>query len=264
MIFRYARDQNMTTILLSAADAESSLPKELERVRVRVLIWPELRIDAPENCFALDEAIENLFGYDWLVLKNERAATSFLRRFQSNRELNELDDLKTLAIGESTSEILLGSHIHVDLAIDRFPSENIFAALAGYAGDLNGLTFLLPSAGLNCELFEQQLTEVGARVDNVTAYRTTSDNQRLAQLSALLLGGGIDGVVFTNSPALDEFSRLVDTNDLPRVLAGVAVICSDPETVRAAHEFGLSADETMLNPLSADALTQLMNARRSA
>jgi len=44
----------------------------------------------------------------------------------------------------------------------------------------------------------------------------------------------------------------------------VAVICSDPETVRAAHEFGLSADETMLNPLSADALTQLMNARLSA
>jgi uroporphyrinogen III methyltransferase / synthase len=252
---------NMTTILLSPSD-ESSFLKELEQFGVRVIIWPEFRTGAPEKCFALDEAIENLFGYDWLVLKNERAADSFLQRFQSSHQLNELDDLKTLAIGEATSETLVHSQIHVDVALDRFSSANIFGALAGYAGDLNGLTLLLPSAGLNCESFEQQLTEAGARVDNVTAYRTTSDNQRLAQMMTLLVGGGIDGIIFTSSSALDEFSRLVDTDDLPRVLAGVAIICGDPETAQAAHEFGLSVDTTMLNPLSADVLTKLINAHR--
>jgi uroporphyrinogen-III synthase len=250
----------MTNILLSPADLGSLLAIELERCGVRVVTWPELRIDAPENCFDLDEAIENLFGYDWLALKNERAAASFLRRFQNNHELNELDDLKTLAIGYPTSEILVRSNVHVDVAIDRLPSENIFAALAGYAGDLNGLAFLMPSAGLNCELFEQQLAEGGARVDNVTSYRTTSDNQRLAQLMALLVGGGIEGVIFTNSSALDEFTRLVDTNDLSRVLAGVAVVCADPETARTACEFGLSANKTVPEPFSAEALAKLINA----
>lgn len=252
----------MTNILLSPADLGSSLSKELERLDVRVVTWPELRIDVPENCFGLDDAVENLFGYDWLLLKNERAAAFFLQRFQSNHELNELDDLKTLAIGDSTSEMLVRSHVHVDLAIDRFPSENIFAALAGYAGDLNGLTFLLPSAGLTCELFEAQLTEAGARVDNFTAYRTTSDSQRLAQLSALLVGGGIDGVLFSNSSALDEFGRLVDTDDLPRILAGAAVFCSDPETARAAHELGLPADKIMPESLSADTFAKLISEHR--
>lgn len=250
----------MTNILFSPADAGSSLAIELERGGARAVTWPELRIDAPENCFGLDDAIENLFGYDWLALKNERAAASFLRRFQNNHELNELDDLKTIAIGDSTSEILVRSNVHVDVAIDQLPSENIFATLAAYAGDLNGLSFLLPSARLTCELFEQQLSEAGARVDNVTAYRTTSDNQRLAQLMALLVGGGIDGVIFTNSSAVDEFSRLVDTNDLPRVLAGVAVVCRDPETAQAAREFGLPANKTVPEPFSADALAKLINA----
>lgn len=252
----------MNNILLSPANAGSSLSKELEPFGVRAVTWPELRIEAPENYFGLDEAIENLFGYDWLVLKNDRGAESFLRRFQNTHEPTELDDLKTLAIGDSTSEILIRSHIHVDVAIDRFPSQNIFAALEGYAGNLSGLTFLLPSAGLNCELFEQQLAETGARVDNVVAYRTTSDNQRLGQLMALLLGGGIDGVIFNDWSALDEFSRLVDTDDLPRILNGVAVICGDPGIARAAHEFGLPATKMMPETLSADTLAKLINAHR--
>jgi uroporphyrinogen-III synthase len=82
------------------------------------------------------------------------------------------------------------------------------------------------------------LTEAGARVDNVAAYQTTSDNQRLAQLLALLVGGGIDGVVFANLRALDEFARLIDTDDLPGVLAGVTVLCGDSESAQAAHEYG--------------------------
>lgn len=251
----------MTNILLSPADVGSSLSKELTQLGARVIAWPELRIDAPETYFALDDAIENLFGYDWLALKNERAADSFLLRFQSTHRLDELDALRTLVIGDSTADILVRSHIHVDLAIDRISSANIFAALESYAGDPGGLTFLLPSAALNCELFEQHLAEAGARVDNVTAYRTTSDNQHLAQLLALLLGGGIDGVIFTNSSSLDEFRRLVDTDDLTRVLAGVAVVCGDVETARAAQDFGLAATQMMPEPLTADALSKLINAR---
>ena len=252
----------MTSILLSPAHAGSSLSNELAQFGARVLAWPELKIDSPETYFGLDEAIENLFGYDWLVLKNERAAASFVLRFQSNHEPNELDDLKSLAIGDSTSETLVSSHIHVDLTVDRFPFENIFAALGRYAGDVGGLSFLLPSAGLNSELFEQQLTEAGARVDNVTGYRTAADNQRLAQLLALLLGGGIDCVIFTNSSDLNEFSRLVDTDNLPRVLTGVAVICGDSETAQAAHEFGLSEPGIMPATLSELALAQLINTDR--
>jgi len=250
----------MTSILVPPADVGSLPAKELERLGLRVFTWPELKVDAPENCFGLDEAIDNLFGYDWLVLKNERAADSFLTRFQRKHEPDELDDLKTIAIGESTGEILVRSQIHVDVAIDRFPSKNIFAAIERYAGVLSGLTFLLPSAGLQTELFEQQLTEAGARVDNVAAYQTTYANQHLAQLLALLVGGGIDGVVFANVSALDQFARLIDTDNLPGVLSGVTVICGDSESAQVAHEYGLSASEVTPETRSAGAIAKLLKA----
>ena len=250
----------MTSILVPPADIGSLPAKELERLGLRVVTWPELKVDEPENYFGLDEAIDNLFGYDWLVLKNERAAGAFLSRFQHQHEPDELDDLKTIAIGESTGEILVRSQIHIDVAIDRFPSKSIFAAIERYAGVFSGLTFLLPSAGLQTELFQQQLTEAGARVDDVAAYQTTSDTQRLGRLLALLVGGGIDGVVFANLPALDEFARLIDTDDLPGVLAGVTVVCGDSECAKAAHEYGLSANTLTLEPLSAGALATLLKA----
>jgi uroporphyrinogen-III synthase len=249
----------MTSILVSPAD-NGSLPNELERLGLRVVTWPDVRVDAPENYFGLDEAIDNLFGYDWLVLKNERAADSFLSRFQHQHEAEDLDALKTIAIGEPTAEILVNCQIHVDVTIERFPSENIFAAIERYAGVLSGLTFLLPSARLKTELFEQQLTEGGARVDNVAAYQTTSDNQRLAQLLALLVGGGIDGVFFANSSALDEFARVIDTDDLAKVLAGVTVVCGDSQSSQAAHDYGLSAATVRPDPLSAGAIAKLLNA----
>ena len=250
----------MTSILVPPADIGSLPAKELERLGLRVVTWPELKVDPPENNSGLDEVIDNLFGYDWLVLKNERAADSFLSRFKHQHEPDQLDDLKTIAIGESTGEILVRSQIHVDVAIDRFPSQNIFAAIERYAGVLSGLTFLLPSAGLQIELFEQQLTEAGARVDNVAAYQTTSGKQRLAQLLALLVGGGIDGVVFANFSAVDEFATLMDTDDLPAVLAGVTVVCGDSESARAAHEYGLSVNKVALEALSAGALAKLLDA----
>lgn len=250
----------MTSILVPPADIGSSVATELERLGLRVLTWPELKVDAPENHFGLDEAIDNLFGYDWLLLKNERAADSFLSRFQPQHEPAELDALKTIAIGESTGEILVRSQIHLDVAIDRFPSKNIFAEIERYAGVLSGLTFLLPSAGFQTDLFEEQLTEAGARVDNVEGYQTTSDNQRLGQLLALLVGGGIDGALFANVSALDEFARLIDTDDLPNVLAGVTVLCGDSESAQAAHEYGLSANKVMPEPLCAGSIANLLNA----
>jgi uroporphyrinogen III methyltransferase / synthase len=249
----------MTSILVPPAFG--SLPaKELERRGLRVVTWPELKVDPPANYFALDEAIDNLFGYDWLVLKNERAAAAFLSRFQQQHQPDELDDLKTIAIGEATGEVLVRSRIHVDVAIDRFPSKNIFAAIEQYAGVLSGLTFLWPSAGLQTELFQQQLAEAGARVDNIAAYQTTSDTQRLGQLFALLVGGGIDCVVFANLSDMDEFARLIDTDDLAGVLGGVKVVCGDSESAQAAHEYGLTANTLTLEPLCAEAVAKLLNA----
>src|SRR5262245_20090726 len=102
----------MSSILISPADAQTNLARQLDQLNVRIFSWPELRIDGPQSYSALDEALENLFGYDWLILKNETAAEYFLRRFEVSHEAPELDNLKTLAVGERASHSLSESSVH--------------------------------------------------------------------------------------------------------------------------------------------------------
>src|SRR5947209_11368411 len=90
--------EEMTTVLASSSAPE--LIAELEAGNARVSTWPTPAVSEPDDPAPLNNAIEDLFGYDWLLLKNETAARSFLRRFLEGHHAEELDDLRILTIGK--------------------------------------------------------------------------------------------------------------------------------------------------------------------
>src|SRR5581483_3935175 len=93
----------MTSILVSPEKRNSELASQLERSGLRIIAWPPVQLDPALNQFALDDAIGNLFGYDWLILKSAPAAQFFLKRFtEAGRSVDELDGLRVWAIGEQT------------------------------------------------------------------------------------------------------------------------------------------------------------------
>jgi uroporphyrinogen-III synthase len=225
------------SILISPADAKSGLARALEELGARVIVWPKLDIDHLEDCLELDEAIENLFGYDWLILKNQTAAEYFLRRFERSHDAGELDELKILTIGERTHQALCEKQFHVDLVAGR--STEVHAAVQSYVGNLNGLNLIIPAANPGRDAIGQQMEESGARVDTVLSYRTCANPDELVKLSALIAGGGIDFVAFAEPAGVEEFASLFDTDDLSRLLAGVGVGCLDESTRKAARGYGV-------------------------
>lgn len=230
------------TILVAPDDGE--LATEFVHDGARVLVWPRIEIVEPDNYRALDEAIQNLFGYDWLIFANVNAAGFFLRRLQNlGHEISELDALRVCAFSDATRQQLEESHVHVDLVAETFATDGLMAAIETYNGgrdSLRGLNFLLPRAAISRDYLRQAIEDSGARVDVVVAYRTAgSHNSELVQLSVLLEGGGIDCVVFTTPASVRDFSQLLDTDDLSRLLKEVVVVCLDNNTARIAAEFGL-------------------------
>ncbi len=230
--------------ILVAPSGNGELATELTRHGARVLAWPQIEIIEPDDYRALDEAIQNLFGYDWLVFANTNAAGFFLRRLQNpGNEISELDVLRVCAINAATRQQLEESHVHVDLVPETFATDGVMAALETFNGgrdSLRGLNFLLPGAVVSRDYLRQAIEDAGARVDVVSAYRTAgSHNSELVQLGVLLDGGGIDCVAFTSPSNVLSFSQLLDTNDLSRLLKEVAVACVDDNVARTAAEFGL-------------------------
>jgi uroporphyrinogen III methyltransferase / synthase len=232
----------MISVLIPPDSSNHALAIELENSGARVFTWPGLEINAPVDDSHFRDAIENIFGYDWLIFKNARAAEHFMRGFLEARPLEELDDLRVLAIGADSTETMSEFHVHLDITLERFATGRVFDEIQSYVGDggIARLNILVPSARLRREIFEDQLANAGGRVDSVAAYRTCAEPDQLARLTALFAGGGIDCVTFTSASAVDQFACLFDTDDLLRLLNGVTVVCVDQATAGAAKEFGLA------------------------
>ena len=222
----------------------ADLAATLERCGARVLIWPRLDIRAPGDCAAIDEAIENLFGYDWLIFQNPHAVNFFFERFQIlKHEISELDAVRVCAVGQETVRTLAAAQVHLDVIPDRFSTPPVVEAIAAYVGGreaLSGLNFLVPSAAATVSRLQESLEDAGARADLVLTYRTCATNEP-QRINALLTGGGIDCVAFTDGSEVRTLAELFDTNELGPVLAGVAVACIDRDTAQSAEMLGLSA-----------------------
>lgn len=236
---------NGRTVIITRALAQASeFAAALEADGARVVACPTIEIVPPETYAPLDEAIENLFGYDWLILTSANGVEHFLRRMEElGKDVSELDDLRVCSIGKATLERLVSAHVHVDVVPQKFQAEGVFEALESYIGGrdkFENLNVLLPRAAVARDYLPLKLEEAGARVDVIAAYRTVRpDSTDRARVEALLLGGGVDCITFTSSSTVHNFAQLFDTRDLRALLAGVSVACIGEITAGTAAEHGL-------------------------
>ena len=236
-----------TVMITRAREQAAEFAAELEASGARVVACPTIEIVPPASYAQLDEAVDNLFGYDWLVFTSANAVEHFLARLAAlGRDVSELDGLRVCAIGEATAERLVAAHVHVDVVPERPRAEGVFAALENYLGGrehFEGLNFLLPRAAVARDFLPRALEAAGARVDVVEAYRTVRpETTDRARAEALLVGGGVDCVTFTSSSTVHNFAQLFDTRDLRPLLSGVRVACIGGVTAETAAEYGLRAD----------------------
>jgi uroporphyrinogen III methyltransferase/synthase len=236
-----------TVMITRAREQAAEFASALESYGARVVSCPTIEIAPPESYVELDAAIDNLFGYDWLVFTSANAVEHFRRRLEaSGKDVSELDELRVCAVGDATAERLADERMHVDLVPQKFQAEGVFNALENFLGGraaLAGLNFLLPRAAAARDFLPRALEIAGARADCVTAYRTVRpETTDRARVEALLVGGGVDFVTFTSSSTVHNFAQLFDTRDLRPLLAGVRVACIGGVTSRTAAEYGLRTD----------------------
>lgn len=236
-----------TIIITRALRQAASFAAALEAYGARVISCPTIEIVEPESFAPLDEAIGNLYGYDWLIFTSTNGVDYFLRRLnQLEKDVSELDDLKVCAIGEATAERLREASIHVDLVPEEFKAEGVFSALEKFIGGreaFEGRNFLIPRAAQARDFLPRALEAAGARCDVIPVYRTVApQDTEKRRVEALLAGGAVDCITFTSSSTVRNFAELFDTTDLSSLLAGVCVACIGDITAATAAEFGLRTD----------------------
>jgi len=233
-----------TVVITRAASQASEFVNALEGYGAQVISCPTIEIKEPESYQQLDEALDHLYGYDWLVFTSANSVESFLKRLaHQNKQVSDLDEIRVCAIGVATAEKLHDAQVHVDLVPSDSRSEGVFSSLSEFLGGtekLSGVNVLLPRAATGRDLLPKALEEAGARVDIVTAYRTViPDYVDRGRLSAMLAGSA-DCIAFTSSSTVKNLAQLFDTHDLSNILKKIAVACIGGVTAATASEYGLT------------------------
>ncbi|WP_320044144.1 uroporphyrinogen-III C-methyltransferase [uncultured Desulfobacter sp.] len=236
-------------IVITRARAQASgLVAELNRLGAQCIEIPTIKIAPPEDKKPLEAAIDNLDQYNWLVLTSVNGVKFFFDTlFKKGKDARALGHLKFACIGPVTKERLADYGIISDILPETYQAESVVDAFSGL--DMTGKKVLLPRAKKARTILPEQLTHMGAQVDEVTAYETRLASEGKALLIDMLKAGDIDAVTFTSSSTVTNFLNLLDGQNPPALLDGVLLASIGPITSDTIRAQGLKPD------IEADAFT---------
>lgn len=215
-----------------------ALVDRLEAAGASVLTVPTIAIEPPDSWDPLDRALERLREYRWVVFTSVNGVAAVRRRLaEGGRTAAEMKRHRVAAIGPATAQALRGWGVTPELVPEEYVAEGLAARLRDlvHPGD----RVLLPRAAQARDVLVRELETMGARVDEVAAYRTGP--AAAEELRGALRAGQVDMVTFTSSSTVEHFAALFAPGDLAPLMKDVAVACIGPVTAETAARMGLVA-----------------------
>jgi uroporphyrinogen III methyltransferase/synthase len=229
-------------ILVTRARRQAKpLVRAIEALGGEVIEFPTIEIRPPDSYGPLDRAIGQIKIYDWLIFTSANGVERFLARFEKlEKNLAHLAGIEIAAIGPETAKRLEAAGIPADLIPQRYQAEGMLETLAGKT--LQGKRVLIPRAAKARDILPDTLRQHGAHVDVVVAYQTVLPQIDIQSLCRALNEDDIDMITFTSSSTVSNFAVMLGGQDLPRLLARIAIACIGPITEKTVEELGLRAD----------------------
>jgi len=204
-----------------------SLAEELERLGAEVTIVPLIEI-RPAEGRALEDAIDTMSSYDWIVLTSVNGVAAVAKG------LTGVAGSQVAAVGPVTAAAIQELGIEPAFVAKR-ASDDIAEGL----GDLTGKRVLLPQADIAEPHLAEELRGRGADVETVVAYRTILVEPPMWGILPLRIA---DAVVLASGSACRSLAAAGGAG------GGAMLVCIGPKTAKVAREVGLKvglvADET--------------------
>jgi uroporphyrinogen-III synthase/uroporphyrinogen III methyltransferase/synthase len=196
---------------------------------------PVLEIVAPESYAPLDDALQNLDRYDWLILTSSNTLQAVSARaalFGVNPA--NAEGLKVAAVGSATAEAARHCGFQVSVVPESYVSESLVASLRD---QIVGKRVLLARAAVARDVIPDALRATGATVDVVDAYRNVLPEAAPEQLRQAL-ANGIDAATFTSSSSVMHLAEATRAAGVAWPFEGVPAISIGPITSQTLRELG--------------------------
>ena len=198
---------------------------------------PTIRIEPPRDRREFYGLVADSHIYDWIVFTSPNGVDAFFKAFfEIYHDARDLGGARIAAIGPATSDRVRSYRVQVDVQPEKYVAEEIIRALQQQTS-VENLKFLLARAEGAREALSQQLTRLGAIVDEAIAYRTVPETDDVAGGIQRFREEGADMITFTSSSTVQNFAAL----KLP-IPQNIRTASIGPITSKTMRALGLAVD----------------------
>ena len=207
------------------------LADPLEALGAKVWVLPAIDIAPPLDWAPLDAALNGLDEFDWVVLTSANGVEAVRARMAAlGISPDRLATRRLAVIGPATAEALTAAFRGPDAIPDEFVSEAISEAL----GEVRGLRILLARADIARRDLATILSERGATVVGVAAYRIVPPTDE----AIVLPDRAPDAITLTSSAAVRGTLAALQSRNREAWMEQAALICIGPITAQTVRELG--------------------------
>ena len=230
-------------ILVTRAKSQAfELSNRLRDLGAEPVECPMIQIVPPSSWDRLDQAIQQLDQFQWVVFTSVNGVTPFMERLRHHGlDGRALSQAKLCCIGPRTAEALLAFGLSADLVPQTFQAEGLLEAMS--SAKLAGQKVLIPRAAVARDILPEELKKLGAQVQVVPVYETIMPEKSRPEFVEQLQEGRIHILTFTSSSTVRNFHALFpDSQKMEQAVSQSTVACIGPITAQTAKELGLRVD----------------------
>ncbi len=231
----------------------SFLCEKLKRAGADVLELPTIDILPLSDQSLIDQEINELEKYDWMVFTSVNSVDIFMERlFNSGRDVRSLYLLKLAVIGNETAKVLKSYGLVADLMPGRFTSFAVVDEFKKIQCTLNRKNVLIPGSLIAGDVIPEGLKEMGADVHTVAIYENRLPQYRVEQIDKIFQKTP-DLVTFSSSSTVNHLVEILESLGRMEYVKAIKGASIGPITTETAVERGielaLEAKEHTINGL---------------
>lgn len=229
-------------LVTRSREQASAMARELTLAGARVVEFPAIRFEPPEDAAAVREAACRLREYDWAVFTSPNGVDWFWKELDRlGLDARAFAGTRVAAIGPGTEEALARKGIRADFVPEKFVAESLLAGLTALG--VAGKRVLIPRAESARDVLPEGLIKAGADCAVVPVYKTVPDASGAAEVNRLIEQGAISYVTFASSSTVTNFLAAVSRETLDAA-GGLRFACIGPVTAQTLADAGYTCHVT--------------------
>ena len=197
---------------------------------------PTIKIEKIENNTELENEINNISEYNYLILTSKNGVEIFFDKLEEMKlDSRALANVKVCAIGEATAKEIRKHGIIVDIVPAKFVGEELYEELSKVLNSSDKI--LLPRASNARDYLINKLNEI-CEAKEVHTYNTLIDTSLKNEVINIIENKDIDYITFASSSTVRNFVEIMGQENI-KLLDKTKVVSIGPVTTQTINKYNL-------------------------